>query len=66
MYRSAVVATFPNKIFSGSYNSVQDHFSLYRDYNELKKENEELKNKKSKSDFLELENSQLIMLLNQL
>ena len=65
VYRSAVVATFPNKIFSGSYNSVQDHFSLYRDYNELKKENEELKNKKSKSDFLELENSQLRKLIDE-
>jgi len=65
VYRGAVVATFPNKIFSGSYNSVQDHFSLYRDYNELKKENEELKNKKSKSDFLELENSQLRKLIDE-
>jgi len=65
VYRSAVVASFPNKIFSGSYITIQDHFSLYENYNELKKENEELKNKKSKSDFLELENSQLRKLINE-
>ena len=65
VYRSAVVATYPNKIFSGSYKTIQDHFSLYKNYSELKKENEELKSKKSKSDFLELENSQLRKLINE-
>jgi len=65
VYRSAVVAAYPNKIFSGSYKTAQDHFSLYKNYNELKKENEELKSKKSKSDFLELENSQLRKLINE-
>ena len=65
VYRGAVVATYPTKTFSGSYNLIQNHFSLYTNYNELKKENEELKNKKSKSDFLELENSQLRKLINE-
>ena len=44
VYRSAVVVTYPTKIFSGSYNLIQDHFGLYKNYNDLKKENEELKN----------------------
>jgi len=65
VYRSAVVATYPTKIFSDSLNLIQDHFSLYDNYNELRRENEELKNNKSKSNFLELENSQLRKLINE-
>ena len=65
IYRTAVVANYPTKIFSGSYNIVEDHFNLYKDYNNLKKENEELKSKYSKSEFLELENSQLRKLINE-
>ena len=65
IYRTAVVANYPTKIFSGSYNVVEDHFTLYKDYNNLKKENEELKSKYSKSEFLELENSQLRKLINE-
>ena len=38
IYRSAVVATYPTKIFSGSYSLIQDHFGLYRNYKDLKKE----------------------------
>ena len=41
VYRTAVVATYPTKIFSGSYNVVEKHFNLYENYNDLKKENEE-------------------------
>jgi len=65
VYRTAVVVTYPTKIFSGSYNIVENHFSLYKQYNNLKKENEELKNKYSKSEFLELENSQLRKLIDE-
>ena len=65
IYRSAAVATYPTKIFSGSYRLIQDHFSLYRNYNDLKTENEELKNNRSESDFLEMENTQLRKLINE-
>ena len=65
IYRTAVVSNYPTKIFSGSYNVVEDHFNLYKDYGNLKKENEELKSKYSKSEFLELENSQLRKLINE-
>ena len=37
VYRTAVVVTYPTKIFSGSYNVVENHFSLYKNYNDLKK-----------------------------
>ena len=39
--------------------------SLYSEYNELKKENDKLKNNISKSDFLELENTQLRILIDE-
>ena len=65
VYRSTVVATYPTKIFSGSYSLIQNHFGLYRSYNDLKKENKELKNNRSKSDFLEMENIQLRKLINE-
>ena len=65
VYRTAVVANYPTKIFTGSYNLVEDHFSVYKNYNNLKKENEELKSKYSTSEFLELENSQLRKLIDE-
>ena len=65
VYRTAVVVTYPTKIFSGSYNAVENHFSLYKNYNNLKKENDELKSKYSKAEFLELENSQLRKLIDE-
>ncbi len=65
IYRSAVLVTYPTKIFSSSYSFVEDHFYLYSSYDELEKENKELKNKISKSDYLELENSQLRKLIDE-
>ncbi len=65
VYRSAIVATYPTKIFSGSYNFVESHLSLYDNYNKLKTENETLKNNIAESDFLELENTQLRQLINE-
>ena len=38
---------------------------MYRNYNDLKKENEKLKNNRSESDFLEMENTQLRKLINE-
>jgi len=65
VYRSAVAATYPTKIFSRSYILIQNHFSLYKNYNNLKKENVELKNNYSRKEFLEFENSQLRKLINE-
>ena len=65
IYKSAVAITFPTKIFSSSYDFFETHIKLYDNYNELIKENNELKNNVSKSDFLELENSQLRKLIEE-
>tara|TARA_B100001123_G_scaffold430079_1_gene549456 strand:+ start:1158 stop:2006 length:849 start_codon:yes stop_codon:yes gene_type:complete len=59
VYRGAVVATYPAKIFSSSYNTIESHFALYKNYNNLLEENSKLKNNISKSDFLKFENIQL-------
>ena len=65
IYRGAAVSSYPSKIFSTSYSFFENHINLYGNYNELIKENEELKDNISKSDFLELENSQLRKLIEE-
>ena len=65
IYRSAIVASYPLKSFSSFYDFMEDHVTLYSNYNELVKENDELKNNISRSDFLELENSQLRKLIEE-
>jgi len=65
VYRSALVASYPTRIFSDSYNTITTHFNLYDNYDALIEENANLKNKISKSDYLELENSQLRRLINE-
>ena len=59
IYRSALASTYPAKIFSKSFYNIDKHFNLYSSYDELKKENEELMDNASKTQFLELENSQV-------
>tara|TARA_Y100000590_G_scaffold72405_1_gene79488 strand:- start:580 stop:1419 length:840 start_codon:yes stop_codon:yes gene_type:complete len=65
IYRSALVASAPSKGFDSLTNSIKNHINLYDNYLELKKENIELKNYTSKSDFLELENNQLRKLIEE-
>ena len=65
IYRGASISSYPSKSFSNIYGFVENHINLYGNYNELIKENEELKNNISKSDFLELENSQLRKLIDE-
>ena len=65
VYRSAVVANFPSRTFSKSYNFFKNHFTLYSEYNELVREHDELKGSITKSDFLKLENNQLRKLIDE-
>ena len=65
IYRGALVVSTPTKIFSNFTSFVGEHTNLYTNYNQLKKENEELKNNISKTDFLELENTQLRKLIEE-
>ena len=63
VYRSSLVVASPSKGFNLVFETTKSHFTLYGNFKDLKKENEDLKNKISRSDFLELENNQLRKLI---
>ena len=65
VYRSATIVSFPLKSVGNFAGFLENHLNLYSNYNELIKENNELKNNISKTDFLELENSQLRKLIDE-
>ena len=65
IYRGSLIVSYPTKSFGSFSNFVGEHINLYSNYSELKKENVELKNNISKSDFLELENTQLRKLIEE-
>ena len=65
VYRSATIVSFPLKSVNNFTSFLENHLNLYSNYNELIKENNELKNNISKTDFLELENSQLRKLIDE-
>ena len=65
IYRSSLIASVPSKSFSDVSDFISNHINVYNNYVQLKKENEELKNNISNSDFLELENTQLRKLIEE-
>ena len=65
IYRGALIVSAPSKVFGNLTNYTKEHVNLYSNYRQLKKENDELKNNISKTDFLELENTQLRKLIEE-
>jgi len=65
IYRGALVVSTPSRSFNNFTDYVSEHINVYSNYIQLKKENDELKNNISKSDFLELENTQLRKLIEE-
>ena len=65
IYRGSLVVSIPLKIFDNIVEDISTYMNLYDNYNKLKVENDELKNNISKSDFLELENTQLRKLIEE-
>ena len=65
IYRGSLVVSVPSRSFSNITNFVSNHINIYSEYSQIKKENDELKNNISKSDFLELENTQLRKLIEE-
>ena len=61
IYRGSSMVSMPTKSFGSFTDSLNEHISLYNNYTELKKENTELRNKISKSDFLELKNGMEVL-----
>jgi len=65
IYRGALIISIPSKNISDLSGYANQHLNLYSNYALLKEENIKLKNNILKSDFLELENSQLRKLINE-
>ena len=65
IYRGSLAISLPSKSFSKSFQFVSDHLNLYKNYNELKKENNQLRIQMSHSDYLTLENTQLRKLIDE-
>jgi rod shape-determining protein MreC len=65
IYRSSVVVSAPSKGFSSFSTFVKSHFNLRNNYYLLKKENDELKDNITETEFLELENTQLRKLIDE-
>ena len=65
IYRVSQVASFPVKSFGTSIDFIEKHINLNEKYNILIEENEILKSKIIKDEFLNLENSQLRKLIDE-
>ena len=65
IYRGSLVVSLPSKSFGNFTNYISEHVNLYENYKELKEENTELRDNISKTDFLELENTQLRKLIDE-
>jgi len=65
IYRGSLVVSIPFKSFDNIAKNVSTHINIYENYSKLKIENNELKNNILKSDFLELENTQLRKLIEE-
>ena len=65
IYRGSLVVSSPSKFFRITANKARDHINLYGKYDQLKKENAELKRNISDTGFLVLENTQLRKLIDE-
>tara|TARA_B100000029_G_C17464339_1_gene919694 strand:+ start:192 stop:1034 length:843 start_codon:yes stop_codon:yes gene_type:complete len=66
VYRVSFVASLPEKYISYSYNAVQNHLNIYKDYSSIEKELEKLKTQKYQAKFLESENKRLKKVLDDI
>ena len=65
IYRGSLVVSLPSKGFGFIFVEVKDHINLHDNYNQLKQENSQLKNKIFDVDYLVLENTQLRRLIDE-
>tara|TARA_B100000686_G_C16791164_1_gene978834 strand:- start:1815 stop:2663 length:849 start_codon:yes stop_codon:yes gene_type:complete len=65
IYRGALIVSAPSKGVGNFSNYIREHLNLYDNYHQLKEENKDLKSNLSKSDYLELENTQLRKLIDE-
>ena len=59
VYRTTFIVSVPENFVISSYYTISDHFNLYSNYKNLKKDYESLKATKLNADFLKSENEAL-------
>ncbi len=64
VYRTTFIVSVPENFVISSYQTIHDHFSLYSNYENLKKDYESLKATKLNADFLKSENEALKSKIN--
>ena len=64
VYRTTFIVSVPENFVISSYQTIHDHFSLYSNYENLKKDYESLKAAKLNTDFLKSENEALKSKIN--
>ena len=59
VYRSSFIVSVPENYIKKTYQTINDHFTFYKDYNQVKSEIEKIKSKNTADDFLIEENKRL-------
>ena len=59
VYLSSFIVTIPEDAMNKTFNKVSDHFKHYEEYQESKRELQELKNKDLSKEIIEFENMEL-------
>ena len=65
VYRSSFIVSIPEKKFQDLNDVIKDHYNVYKDYLEVKKELNTFKSKKYETQFLEEENKRLKKIINE-
>ena len=65
VYRSSFIVSIPEKKIQDLTNVIQNHYSVYKDYNETKKKLIQLKAEKIENNFLVEENKRLKLLIDE-
>ena len=65
VYRSSFIVSIPEKKIQDLTNVIQNHYSVYRDYNETKKKLIQLESEKIENNYLVEENKRLKLLIDE-
>ena len=65
VYRSSFIVSIPEKKIQDLTNVIQNHYSVYRDYNESKKKLLQLESEKIVNNYLAEENKRLQLLIDE-
>ena len=65
VYRSSFIVSIPEQKIQDLTNVIQNHYSLYRDYNETKKKLIQLESEKIENNYLVEENKRLKLLIDE-